>query len=258
VCGVVGSGSQGCDSGAADVDPLRDLFAQQVKLSAAEIARLEADNERLRQENTKLHGELAKAQRAGKRQAAPFSRGVKKPDPKRPGRKPGADYGTKARRRPPDPEDVDEQRVAPLPAGCPDCGGQVVCDGVGEQFQEEDPRPYRQAPLRGGVGALHRLSAQGGNRDEDRDDPCTVAGVVGRVRSQIDAFVVGLQSAKTRSNCQANLRAWFCWKGAGGIDALAVERAHVEAYVRDLEAAGNAPNTIRQRIATLASFYAGR
>lgn len=103
----------------------------------AEIARLEADNARLREENAKLHGELARAQRAGKRQAAPFSRGEKKTEPKRPGRKPGEAYGTKARRRPPDPEEIDEQRVAPLPQGCPDCGGEVVCDGVGEQFQEE-------------------------------------------------------------------------------------------------------------------------
>lgn len=119
------------------VDPLRDLFARQVKLSAAEVDRLEADNERLREENAKLHGELAKAQRAGKRQAAPFSRGERKPDPKRPGRKPGAAYGTKARRRPPEPEEIDEQRAAPLPDCCPDCGGEVVCDGEGEQFQEE-------------------------------------------------------------------------------------------------------------------------
>ncbi len=119
------------------VDPVRGLLARQVKLSAAEIERLGADNERLRQENAWLRGQLEAAQRAGKRQAAPFSRGDKKAEPKRPGRKPGEAYGTKARRRPPDPAEIDEQRAAPLPGCCPDCGGPVVCDGVGEQFQEE-------------------------------------------------------------------------------------------------------------------------
>ena len=46
-----------------------------------------------------------------------------------------------------------------------------------------------------------------------------------------------------------------CWTAAGGIDGLAVERAHVEAYVRDLRGRGYAPNTNCQRIATLSSFY---
>lgn len=137
MCTDVAGVGGGAGPFAAVVDPLRGLFARQVKLSAAEIDRLTRDNERLRQENAKLHGELDKARRAGKRQAAPFSRGERKPDPKRPGRKPGEAYGTKARRQPPDPGEVDEQRVAPLPDDCPDCGGPVVCDGVSEQFQEE-------------------------------------------------------------------------------------------------------------------------
>jgi transposase len=49
----------------------------------------------------RLNGQLQQAQRAGKRQAAPFAKGPPTPEPKRPGRKPGPDYGTKAHRQPP-------------------------------------------------------------------------------------------------------------------------------------------------------------
>ena len=55
---------------------------------------LQAENERLRRQ-------LGEATRAGKRQAAPFAKGTPKPEPKRPGRKPGLDYGPKAHRHPP-------------------------------------------------------------------------------------------------------------------------------------------------------------
>jgi hypothetical protein len=43
-----------------------------------------------------LEQKLEAALRAGKRQAAPFSRGLPTLNPKRPGRKSGDDYGTKA------------------------------------------------------------------------------------------------------------------------------------------------------------------
>ncbi len=72
-----------------------------------------------------------------KRQAAPFSRGEKKPDPATPGRKPGESYGQKARRLPPEPEQVNEEIKVPLPDHCPDRGSDVVLDEVVEQFQEE-------------------------------------------------------------------------------------------------------------------------
>jgi transposase len=61
------------------------------------VAELEAQVERL----TRL---LEQHQRAGKRQAAPFAKGP--PEPKMPGRKPGAAYGTKAHRLPPAPEQI--------------------------------------------------------------------------------------------------------------------------------------------------------
>src|SRR5215467_12484760 len=77
---------------------------------------LQAENERLRRQ-------LDETTRAGKRQAAPFAKGQPAALPKKPGRKPGKDYGTKAHRQPPTPEQIDEVHEAPLPSVCPDCGG---------------------------------------------------------------------------------------------------------------------------------------
>lgn len=71
----------------------------------------------------------------------------------------------------------------------------------------------------------------------------------------IELFVAGFQSAKTRVNYQANLRAWFHWADGRGTDGLAAQRADVEAHIRCLEQRGYAPNTICQRVATLSSFY---
>jgi transposase len=92
----------------------------------------------LRAENQRLRRLLEEARRAGKRQAAPFSKGHRKHKPKKPGRKPGDDYGTKAHRPP--PEKIDETYEAPLPDHCPDCGGPVQETDVQQQYQVEIPR----------------------------------------------------------------------------------------------------------------------
>ena len=97
------------------------------------VAELQADNQRLRQL-------LQEAQRAGKRQAAPFSKGNVKKEPKPPGRKPGKDYGPKAHRSAPPPKHIDETYEAPLPDACPDCGGPLEETHVEQQFQVEIPR----------------------------------------------------------------------------------------------------------------------
>jgi transposase len=94
---------------------------------------LQAENERLRRQ-------LEEATRAGKRQAAPFARGQPTDQPKKPGRKPGKDYGAKAHRQPPSPEQIDEVHEAHLPAACPDCGGPVCETHIAQQFQVEIPR----------------------------------------------------------------------------------------------------------------------
>jgi transposase len=82
---------------------------------------------------------LSEALRATKRQAAPFSKGVPKADPQKPGRKPGLDYGTQAFRRLPDtpPDQIIDVRSSPH---CPSCGGRVRQTHVDQQFQIEIPR----------------------------------------------------------------------------------------------------------------------
>jgi transposase len=102
------------------------------------IARLEAQVKQLQQR-------LEELSRSAKRQAAPFSRGLPRVDPKRPGRKSGEDYGTKAFRAV--PPVIDEIHDAPLPARCPRCGNNAFIDTrIEHQYQVEIPRRpiYRQ------------------------------------------------------------------------------------------------------------------
>jgi transposase len=94
----------------------------------------------LQAEIDRLRRQLDEATRAGKRQAAPFAKGQPTSEPKKPGRKPGQDYGTKAHRQPPTPEQIDETHEAPLPERCPDCGGPLNETHVAQQFQVEIPR----------------------------------------------------------------------------------------------------------------------
>jgi len=84
-----------------------------------------------------LEAKLEASSRAGKRQAAPFSKGPPKADPKPPGRKAGEGYGTKAFRAV--PATIDEVLEAPLPGRC-DCGGGIVPDAIEHQYQSEIPR----------------------------------------------------------------------------------------------------------------------
>jgi transposase len=94
---------------------------------------LQAEIERLRRQ-------LDEAIRAGKRQAAPFAKGQPKLHPRKPGRKPGKDYGTKAHRQPPSSDQIDEIHEAQLPEHCPDCGGLLDETHLAQQFQVEIPR----------------------------------------------------------------------------------------------------------------------
>ena len=87
----------------------------------------------------KLSAALEAAQRAGKRQAAPFRKKEPKAKPKKPGRKSGDDHGLHATRTP--PERIDETFEAPLPKSCPQCGGTHIEEtSVCQQYQTEIPR----------------------------------------------------------------------------------------------------------------------
>jgi transposase len=104
-----------------------------------ENERLRAEGERLREANERLRGEVEGLRRAAKRQAAPFSKGDPKADPKRAGRKPGAAHGRHAHRQP--PERVDRVVAVGLPGCCPGCGGELVAERVATQHVEDLPEP---------------------------------------------------------------------------------------------------------------------
>lgn len=106
---------------------------------AEKIARLEREIQELKADNERLRRLLEEALRAGKRQAAPFSRRHPKAHPAKPGRKPGTDYGRRCRR--PVPPRIDERIEVPLPARCPHCGSGVKETGVVSQYQTEIPEP---------------------------------------------------------------------------------------------------------------------
>jgi len=99
------------------------------------IEELEKEKQRLEEENKRLRTELEAAQRASRRQAAPFSRGLRNTDPKTPGRKSGAAHGVHHQR--PIPDRVDEEITVSTPEQCPTCGGPLTIQRVESQYQEE-------------------------------------------------------------------------------------------------------------------------
>ncbi len=115
----------------------RDLCQTREQLDQAlrEKRDLGNENARLREENARLRKELEGAQRASKRQAAPFSRGKRKSQPKSPGRKPGKAYGEHHRR--PIPDHVDEPVTVAVPEKCPECSGALTVERIEVQYQEE-------------------------------------------------------------------------------------------------------------------------
>jgi transposase len=137
----------------------RDKLIRELERQQREIERLRREHERadldrnryrqqrdqLRKKIDRLEDELDDARRALHRQAAPFSRGVPRRPPKRPGRKAGAAYGRRAHRVV--PTHVDQTYEAPLPSACPACGGPVTLTRHATQYQEDLPvvRPYARA-----------------------------------------------------------------------------------------------------------------
>jgi transposase len=94
----------------------------------------------LRAEVGRLKAELEQSKRAGKRQAAPFSKGTPKADPKRPGRKAGH---PPSHRPVPPPDQVDRTIEVPLPPDCPECHTPLAEAPVTihDQYQIDLPEP---------------------------------------------------------------------------------------------------------------------
>ena len=201
------------------------------------IAELERRNAELERRLASLETLVEQLRRGGKRQAAPFSKGPPKADPKPPGRKPGGAYGTPHARRAVPPR-VDERYEAVLPGACPACGsGHLEATGTARQYQAEIPRTviYRQFTVH--VGRCRDC----GRRVQGRH-PLQTSDALGAAASQLgpDAQALaahlnksaGLSHGKvaaffkaafgltvTRSACcQAVLRA--ARRGAGAYDAI--------------------------------------
>jgi hypothetical protein len=95
---------------------IRNCLASFCETGAAELeAKVQALTEKVEQ----LTCLLKESRRAGKRQAAPFAKNPPKRDPQKPGRKADEDYGVKAYRQPPAPEQIDEEDDALSPDSCP-------------------------------------------------------------------------------------------------------------------------------------------
>jgi transposase len=145
------------------------------------------ENAVLRAENERLRGVVEELRRAGKRQAAPFSRGAPKPDPKRSGRKSGEEYGTRAHRGVPDR--VDEEIVVALPDGCPCCGGVLALERWADQYQEDILVPVRGhvRRFRVAVGRCGRC----GRRAQGRH-PLQTSDALGAAAAQVGPRTVAL------------------------------------------------------------------
>lgn len=155
---------------------------------------LEQQNAALLEENGRLKAQIGrserrteKAVRAGKRQAAPFSKGSPKRRPRKPGRRPGPDYGTPARR--PIPEHVDETIEVLLPDACPHCGGEAIeAHEVAEQYQTELP-PIRPVVTR---FLVHLGSCIGCGKAVRGRHPRQTSDALGAAASQLGSRAVAL------------------------------------------------------------------
>jgi transposase len=142
----------------------------------------------------RLESRLVKVEvmaRGAKRQAAPFSKGAPKSDPKPPGRKSGEDYGVHHRRA--TPPRIDEVFEAPLPRQCPYCSGEVLATEVAQQYQTEIPRTviYRQFNVHIGQCTCCKKRVQGRH-------PLQTSDALGACASQIgpDAQALAVQLNK--------------------------------------------------------------
>jgi len=176
------------DPSPRDPQEIIDDQARKIEQLENDLRRSELERQRLRRENEKLKEELDAARRAVYRQAAPFARGTRVAQPRRPGRKAGTGYGRRAHRA--IPAVVDEYYEVPLPAACPRCQHAVRAVRVAMQYQEEIPvqRPTVRA-FRVHIGACThcRRRVQGRHPLQTSDALGAAAAQLG---PQATAFVV--------------------------------------------------------------------
>jgi transposase len=117
--------------------PTAEQLREEIERLRRDLEQSERERERLRRENKRLRDQLEAARRAGFRQAAPFSKGVRAAHPRRPGRRSGSAYGRHGQRRA--PTVIDDVQDVPVPPACPQCGGAVDDTHVTAQYQEDLP-----------------------------------------------------------------------------------------------------------------------
>lgn len=170
----------------------------------AEIARKDQALIAQRDRIIELEKLLEGTRRGGKRQAAPFSKGDPKAEPKAPGRKAGERHGRHGHRRAP-LGPPDRELAAGLPAGCPDCGGEVVCDRVEAQWQVDVP-PVTPTVTRFDVAVGHCVGCgtrvQGTHPEQASQALGAAGSSVGPTAKALASwlhYALGLSFAKTRA-----------------------------------------------------------
>jgi transposase len=159
----------------------------------AENARLRADNERLQRRVAELErllhdlrAQLDAAQRAAKRQAAPFSKGAPKPHPKPPGRKAGHPPAHRPR-----PLHIDRVVEAPLPSShCPRCGEPLTDHQICVQYQTDIP-PVQPVTTQFNVHVAHCAGC--GARLQGRH-PEQTSDALGKAAVQMSPYALALAS----------------------------------------------------------------
>ena len=166
-----------------------DLVAEKERLRTENamlrqrIAELEELVAKLEAELTRIKGQLEEAERAGKRQAAPFSKGPPKANPKRPGRKVGHPPAHRPR-----PKRVDRVLEAELPPVCPFCAGELIDHEVKEQFLVDIP-PIEPVVTQFNVQIAHCAAC--GKRVQGRH-PEQISDALGAAAVQIGPRALGL------------------------------------------------------------------
>ena len=145
------------------------------------VAELEKIIAALQVENARLKARLEEAVRAGKRQAAPFSKRQPKVNPKSSARPKGASYGKHGQRPEPPADQVNQTIDAPLPEHCPHCGGDIGQDDeVDTQFQTDIP----VTPIRRKI-VIHKGTCRACGRRVHGRHPEQTSAAVGAAASQI-------------------------------------------------------------------------